>query len=47
MDIEELKQMIKSTLVSYPLTPLQIEQISCQLAEDLRLKLNEEEREYE
>ena len=45
MDIEELKQMIKSNLVSYPLTPLQIEQISAQLVEDLRLKLLEEGRE--
>lgn len=45
MDIEELKQMIKSNLVSYPLTPLQIEQISAQLVEDLRLKLREQENE--
>ena len=34
MDIEVMKQVIKSNLVSYPLTPEQIEKITEQLVQD-------------
>lgn len=43
MDIEMLKQIIKSNLVSYPLTPVQIEQISEQLLQDF-IKIMRDER---
>jgi hypothetical protein len=35
MDIDQLKQLIKSNLVSYPLTPEQIEEITQQLSSDI------------